>query len=332
MTITKLSDIIIPGTTGGVLLNGIIARKSTVKSSFLNSGIIQSNVDAAVNAQLNLDNGGKHIQMRSSLTPNDAEQIVDDTADLTVNKITQAYESTPVYERAQVYGVTDLAVDLGGADPMDQLAEFWSDYWARRQQVLLINILNGALGAANAGANVYDISAAVGALAVIGSDKFITASQLLGDASDQIVAVAMHSAFYTQLLIQNLITFEPVAGQARPIARYLDKQVIVDDGMPYNSGTKVGTLYMFKRGSVVLKEGTVKTPVEVGRDPLVNSGQEYMVSRKKFIMHPVGFRFDPAASIAGPTPTNAEAATTGNWTRVYDAKEVGIVKFICKSA
>jgi len=332
MTITKLSDIIIPGTTGGVLLNGIIARKSTVKSSFLNSGIIQSNVDAAVNAQLNLDNGGKHIQMRSSLTPNDAEQIVDDTADLTVNKIAQAYESTPVYERAQVYGVTDLAVDLGGADPMDQLAEFWSDYWARRQQVLLINILNGALGAANAGANVYDISAAVGALAVIGSDKFITASQLLGDASDQIVAVAMHSAFYTQLLIQNLITFEPVAGQARPIARYLDKQVIVDDGMPYNSGTKVGTLYMFKRGSVVLKEGTVKTPVEVGRDPLVNSGQEYMVSRKKFIMHPVGFRFDPAASIAGPTPTNAEAATTGNWTRVYDAKEVGIVKFICKSA
>lgn len=334
MTIMKLSDIIIPGSTNGVMLNGVIQRKSYVKSAFFASGIIQNNVATQVSADLDstLDNGGKHIQMRSTLEPNDAEQIIDDTTDLTVDKLAQAYESTPVYIRAKAYGETDLAVDLGGTDPIEQLGDFWAGYWARRMQVLMINILGGALGASNAGGNVYDISGVTDPGKLLTASSFIMASQLLGDASDQIVAVAMHSAFYGQLLLQDLITFEPNSGQGKPIPKYLDKFVIVDDGLPYNSGTKIGTLYMFKKGSIVLKEGKMKTPIEVDRSSLVNGGQEWMVSRKKFIMHPVGFRFDPSATLAAPTPSNAEAATTGNWTRVYDTKEVGIVKFVAKAS
>ena len=334
MTIMKLSDIIIPGTTNGIMLDGVITRKSYLKNAFFTSGIIQNSVAPSVNADLDstLDNGGKHIQMRSQLEPRDAEQIIDDTTDLTVDKLAQAYESTPVYIRGKAYGETDLAVDLGGSDPMEALGDFWANYWAYRMQVLMINVVAGALGAANAGGNVYDISAVADPGKLLTASSFILASQLLGDASDQIVAVAMHSAFYAQLLLQDLITFQPNSGQGAPIPYYMTKAVIVDDGLPYNSGTKIGTLYMFKKGSIVLKEGKMKTPVEVDRSSLVNGGQEWMVSRKKFIMHPVGFRFDPAASLAAPTPSNAEAALTTNWTRVYDTKEVGIVAFKCKAS
>jgi hypothetical protein len=335
VTITKLSDVIIPGSTVGVTLNNMIKKKSIERSAFFRSGFVSNAADPNIGLQLGNDfgdNGGKFVTALFRNRPNDAEQIMADTKDLTVNKFTYGQQSTPIMERAQSYGITDLAVDLGGDDPLEDMAEFWADYWIKRQQIVLINVLNGALGASSATDNVYDISGLAGANAVIGPNAFIIASNLLGDQSDQIVAVAMHSAFYTSLLLQNLITFVPTAGQGKPIPQYLGKDVIVDDGLPYNTSTKVGTLFLGKRGAVTYQEAGLKTPIEVERQALVNSGQEYSVSRKKYIMHPNGFKWDTSATITDPTPNNAELATSANWTRVYSAKEVGIIAFKAKAA
>jgi len=334
MAITKLSDVIIPGSTVGVTLNKLIKKKSIERSAFFRSGFVTDSADPEVALQLGdeLDKGGKFITAKFRNRPNDAEQILADTKDLVVNKFTYGTQSTPVMARGQSYGITDMAVDLGGDDPLNDMAEFWADYWIKRQQIVLINVLNGALGAASAAGNVYDISALSGASAVISANAFIVASNKLGDQSDQIVSVAMHSAFYTSLLLQNLITFLPVSGQGKPIPQYLDKTVIVDDGLPYDAGTGIGTLFLGKRGAVTYQEAGLKTPIEVERQALVNSGQEYSVSRKKYIMHPNGFNWNTAATTTDPTPNNAELATTTNWTRVYSAKEVGIIAFKAKAA
>ena len=335
MTITKLSDVIIPGSTVGVTLNKLIKKKLIDRSAFFRSGFVSDSADEKIGLQLGSDfgdNGGKFVTAKFRNRPNDPEQIMNDTKDLVVNKFTYGLQSTPIMERAQSYGITDMAVDLGGDDPLNDIAEFWAEYWLPRQQVVLINVLNGALGAASASGNVYDISVNSGAAAVISANAFIIASNKLGDQSDQIVSVAMHSAFYTQLLLQNLITFLPAAGQGKPIPQYLDKTVIVDDGLPYDSGTGIGTLFLGKRGAVTYQEASLKTPIELERQALVNSGQEYSVSRKKYIMHPNGFNWNTAAATVDPTPSNAELATSANWTRVYSAKEVGIIAFKAKAA
>ena len=33
---------------------------------------------------------------------------------------------------------------------------------------------------------------------------------------------------------------------------------------------------------------------------------------------------------AGVTPTNAELATAANWSKVYDDKDIRVVKLVCK--
>lgn len=334
MTITKLSDLIIPGTTVGVTLNKLIKKKLIDRSAFFRSGFVSNSADPDVGLQLGdeLDKGGKFVTGKFRNRPNDPEQILNDTKDLVVNKFTYGSQSTPVFARGQVYGDTDMAVDLGGDDPLEDIAEFWAEYWLPRQQIVLMNVLQGALGAASASGNVYDISGNAGADAIISAKSFIIASNRLGDRSDQIVTVSMHSAFYLQLLLQNLITFLPVSGQGAPIPQYLNKTVIVDDGMPYDAVTGIGTLYLGKRGAVTYQEAGLKTPFEVERQALVNSGQEYAVSRKKYIMHPNGFSWNTATATADPTPNNAELATSTNWTRPYAAKEVGIIAFKAKAA
>lgn len=334
MTITKLADLIIPGSTVGVTLNNLIKKKLIDRSAFFRSGFVSNSADPEVGLQLGdeLDKGGKFVTAKFRNRPNDPEQILNDTKDLVVNKFTYGSQSTPVFARGQSYGVTDMAVDLGGDDPLDDIAEFWAEYWLPRQQIVLINVLKGALGASSAAENVYDISGNAGADAVINPKSFLIASNKLGDRSDQIVTVAMHSAFYLQLLLQNLITFLPVAGQGEPIPQYLNKTVIVDDGLPYDAGTGIGTLYLGKRGAVTYQEAGLKTPIEAERQALVNSGQEYSVSRKKYIMHPNGFNWNVNATTVDPTPNNAELATSANWNRVYSAKEVGIIAFKAKAA
>ena len=332
MTITKLSDVLIPGSLAGVEVNNLIKKKTLAKNAFFRSGIIGTQLDPTANVALNVPDGGKFVSVKFRNALTGAEQIADDTADGVINKVTYGSLNVPIFDRFNAFGVTDLAVDLGGDDPMDDIAEGLADYWTERFQIQMINILNGAMSAASISNNVYDISGNTGAAAVISPTSFILASQKLGDLSSKITAVAMHSAVYAQLLIQNLIQFVPSAEQGKLIATYLDKEVIVDDGMPFNAGTGVATIYLFTKGAVAYQEGTPKTPVEVDRNSLINSGQEWIVSRKKYIMSPVGFNWNTGLSTAAPTPTNSELATGGNWTAIYNPKEIGIVKFVAKIA
>ena len=66
---------------------------------------------------------------------------------------------------------------------------------------------------------------------------------------------------------------------------------------------------------------------EVGRDALKGIGIDYLVSRRAFLLHPRGVRFK-AASVAGITPSNSELAAKANWERVYEPKDIRIVKMV----
>jgi len=71
-------------------------------------------------------------------------------------------------------------------------------------------------------------------------------------------------------------------------------------------------------------EGGAPVPAETARDAL--AGDDILVHRRHFILHPRGVAFQNA-SVAGATPSNTELATYQNWKRVYESKNVRIVQF-----
>lgn len=320
MAATVLSDVIVPE-----VFTPYVIERTAELSSFWQSGIV-GQVDG-----LTLGEGGQKVQMPFWQDLAGDDQILTTDTNLTVSNITAEKDVAVLNARALVYGAKDLAGTLAGDDPMQAIGDLVADKWARRLQSCLINTLNGAMGALAAespAVNTLNISGLSGAAAVFDGEAFIDAMGTLGDAETRLAAVAVHSATYRLMKKQNLIEFIPNARGEVIIPTYMGKRVIVDDGMPVSSG--VYTTYLFGEGAIGYAEGSPKVPVETERNALVGGGEEYLVSRRHFVLHPRGIAWD--GTPAKDTPTNAELATAGNWSRVYESKNIRIVRFVHKLA
>ncbi|MCA2013511.1 major capsid protein [Cereibacter sphaeroides] len=318
MAVTKLEDVIVPE----VFASYIIERTAEL-SAFWQSGIV-SEV-----AELDLPSGGGTVNMPFWQDLTGEDQVLDTSTDLTVAKIEASKDVAVMNARALVYGATDLATALAGDDPMGAAGDLIAGKWARRMQAALVSTLNGSMGALAAEGtpiNSLDISALTGAAAVVDGESMIDAGGMLGDAESGLTAVAMHSATERLFRKQGLIDYLPDDEGKPTIAVYMGRRVIVDDGMPVTAG--VYTTYLFGPGAVGYGEGSVKVPVETQRAALTNGGEEYLVNRRHFVLHPRGVRWSPDTGVpAKDTPSNAELANADNWARVYEPKNIRIVAF-----
>lgn len=312
----KISDIIVPE-----VFNQYVIDKTAELSALSQSGVIENNPELDKLASA----GGKLINMPffNDLTGDD--EVLSDSGSLTPGKIDAGQDIAVLLMRGKAWGVNDLARALSGADPMAAIGDLVATYWARMRQKTLINTLTGVFGAATMSGHVHDISGGSGDAAKITASAFIDAQTLLGDAADKLTAVAMHSSTYAALQKQNLITFIPNARGEVVIPTYLEKRVIVDDGCPV--ATDVFTTYLFGQGAVGLGNGAAPVPTETDRDSL--AGEDILINRQHFLLHPRGIKFT-SASVVGSSPTNAELATAANWARVYDPKNIRLVKFVHK--
>jgi hypothetical protein len=82
---------------------------------------------------------------------------------------------------------------------------------------------------------------------------------------------------------------------------------------------------MFGNGALGLGQGNAPVPSETDRDSL--AGNDVLVTRSHFIMHPRGIKFT-SSSVAGPTPSNTELGAAANWDRVYSRKNVRVAQVI----
>ena len=315
MAATKIANVIVPD-----VFNPYVVEKTAELSALFQSGIIRS--DAALDTLAKT--GGTLLQMPVWTDLTGADEVLSDAAALTPQNIAASKDIARLHARGKAWGVNDLAKALSGDDPMAQIGNLVADYWARRFQALLISTLTGVFAAASMSGNVHDISAVAGADAFTGS-TFIDAAHKLGDAESKLTAVMVHSLVFATMRKQNLIEFIPNSEGVYNIPTYLGKRVIVDDSMPVTSG--VYTTYLFGEGAIGYGEGEAPVPTETDRDSL--AGEEYLINRRHFIMHPRGVKWNEA-SVAGEFPTNAECATATNWTRVYENKNIRIVKFVHK--
>jgi hypothetical protein len=316
MTETRLSDVIVPEH-----FNQYSMQLTTELSRFRRSGIV---VDFS--AELGQHMGGTTVNMPYFNDLTGADEVVDDTQDLGLDKITTSQDVAAKLYRAKAFGATDLAGDLAGADPVKAIATRFAEYWVQREQAILLAVCQGAMGATSMAANVLDISSLTGGAQNFDPFSFIDAQAKLGDHQDLLSGVACHSHTYTAMKKADLIEEIRPSDGGDPIPTYMGKVLIVDDGMPLSGGTY--TTFIFGQGAIGYVAASPKVPVEVGREPLKGGGQDYIVQRRQLTMHPRGVRWSPGAGVpALATPSNPELATTTNWTRCYDAKNIRIVMF-----
>lgn len=316
MAITRIADVIVPE-----VFNPYVIQRTAELSALSQAGIISNNPELNALASA----GGKLINMPfwNDLTGDD--EILSDTGALTPEKITASQDVAALYMRGKAWSTNDLAKALAGSDPMAAIGDLVAAYWARRRQALMFSQLKGVFASATMASNLLDVSALAGALATMTGNSFIDAMTLLGDAAGKITAVGMHSAVYASLQKQNLIVYIPNSQGVIDIPTYMGKRVIVDDGSPVAAG--VYDTYLFGEGAIGLGNGSAPVPTETDRDSL--AGDDILINRQHFVLHPRGIKFNNA-SVAGSSPTNVEAETAANWTKVYETKNIRIIKFVHK--
>ena len=313
MNETKIADVIVPE-----LFTPYVIEKTAEKSVLLTSGI-------AVNSErLNqlVNGGGVTIEMPfwKDLTGDD--EVLSDQRALTPGKITAGKDIAALLLRGKAWAANDLAGALAGDDPMNAIADRVSDYWARREQKILLSVLKGVFASTSMKSHVLDRSTKG-----ISAEVILDGKQLLGDAADQLQGIMMHSAVYTELQKQKVIEYKEVVdpnGNTITIPTYLTYAVVVDDSMP-KSGD-VYTSYIFARGVVARGTGVPvsQVPTETDRDSL--AGVDVLINRIAQVIHIYGIKWiGNPANPEDSTPANSDLEKGTNWEKVYEDKNIGVV-------
>lgn len=330
MPVTKLSDVIVPA-----LFNPYVIQRTAELSALIQCGIIST--DAEFDRLASQAAPTVNMPFFADLT-GESEQIIED-ADLASNKIESKKDVAAIIRRAKMWAGTDLAAALAGSDPMAAIATLVAGFWSRDMQKEVIAVLNGIYGTYTpAGgtpttplaSNLLDITGQTGNASKWSASAFIDAQQLLGDAQAQLTAIAMHSATWSALKKQNLITTEHPSVDVS-FDSYQGKRVVIDDGCPVD-GTGANatfTSYLFGQGAIALGNGSPVgfVPTEMDRDKKKGSGVDYLINRKTMILHPRGVKFTNVNVAKTEGPSRAELKDAANWQPVYEPKQIRIVAF-----
>jgi hypothetical protein len=323
---TLRSDIIIPE-----VFTPYVIEQTTQRDAFLASGVVQPL------AELNATEGGDFINVpfwKANLS-GDFEVLTDSTS-LTPSKITADKQVGVILHRGRAWESRDLAALAAGSDPMAAIGAKVATYVANQRQKDLIKCLEGVFGALT-GSDSPAFSALrfdTSGMTALGPRQVAKARSLLGDQGDKLAAVAMHSAVYYDLVERKAIdyvstndargtittatggTITGAYGEVS-VPTYMGLRVIVSDDLAPTSTNY--PVYFFTQGAIASGE-QMAMETETDRDILAKS--DAMSIDLHYTYHPVGAKWN----VSTTNPTQAQLATVGNWTRVYETKNIGIVR------
>jgi len=327
MATTRLSDVIVPE-----IFYQYIVKNTMEKSAIFNSGILVNDSNMANF----LAGGGRtaNVPFWKDLDNTASNIANDDPASLiTPEKIGSGKDVAARQVRTEAWSSMRLSGLLAGDDPMRRIADRVSEYWTRQFQRILVSTLKGVYAdnvANDSGDMVRDIgtdaSGAISPAERISAEAILDAAQTMGDASEALDTIIMHSVVYNNLAKQNLIDFIPDSDGKVRFPTYLGYRVVKDDGVGLIVGsnrTKYFT-YLIGRNAICWNEApTSPSPnIEVERKPDQGNGfgGDILYSRRQFVLHPYGIAWQDS-SVTGEFPTNAELETAANWNRVYPERK-----------
>ncbi len=333
---TLRSDIIIPE-----VFTPYVIEQTTLRDAFLASGVVQPM------AELNATEGGDFINVpfwKANLS-GDFEVLTDSTS-LTPGKIEAGKQTGVILHRGRAFEARDLAALAAGADPMAAIGAKIADYVAHQRQKDLLSCLGGVFGTlgSNSSTSAFfplSIDGESGDTPTALSPRHVAeARALLGDQGDKLVAMACHSKVYYDLVERKAIDYV-TEGDARltssvtdfvggsiasaygdvRVPTYMGLRVIVSDDVQVDgtSPDQEFATYFFTQGAIASGE-QMAMQTEVDRDILAKS--DAMSIDLHYCYHPVGARWK--VTTANPTRTQLETVT--NWEKVYETKNIGIVR------
>src|SRR5512146_1764176 len=188
--------------------------------------------------------GGREVKMPFWKDLTATRQLLNDSGSLTVNKITSDQDIARIHNDAQVWSVNHLAKVISGDDPMQAIIDLVAAYWARIDEGLLVSCLKGMFAAASMSGNLLAIHsesvAGQSAATTLNGATFVDACAKLGDVSDRLSAVAMHSATEAALRKLDLIDFLPDSEGKAMLRTFQGRRVVVDDTLPTRAGSTDG--------------------------------------------------------------------------------------------
>jgi hypothetical protein len=335
---TLRSDIIIPE-----VFTPYLIEQTTLRDAFLASGVVQPM--AELNAA---EDGGDFIQI-PFYTANLAGdfEVLTDSSSLTPGKITADKQVGAVLHRGRAFESRDLAALAAGSDPMAAIGAKVADYIANQRQKDLLSCLAGVFGAVDDNASSAFIGLTVdGATGdtptELGPRQIVKAKLLLGDQGEKLAAICVHPNVYYSLMERRAIDFiyddngapDTAASQGSTanafgqvqVPTFMGLRVIISsDVQTASSGSSTEyASYLFTQGAIASGE-QMGLRVERDRDILAKS--DAMSVDLHYVYHPVGSKFSTAVS----NPTRAQLETVGNWTKVYETNNIGIVRITSTS-
>lgn len=323
---TDIADIIEPVP----FANYMIDRLPVANKLFM-SGIVYQ--DAMLKTRL--EGGGRKFEVPfwGDITQGESSIPVENTS--TAAGSIGTYDLSVVRQmRKKNIGYSQLSSIMAGEDPLSAIQNRLDTFWKKDMQAILVASINGVLNSATGSALLTDkantAGADVSATNYIAPDYIIDAQSVLGDGMGEFKAMIMHSKVYADLRKDNLITDEPYADQKATIPFYQNLMVIVDDLVPSETRTTTGddvtvyTTIILKEASFGFAETTSKIkPVAIDEDDDLGMGEQILLTKRMFALHPAGFDF--AGTPAGLSPTNTELALGTNWVMKQDIKLSGFV-------
>ncbi len=319
MSITRIQDVIQPE-----IFTPYTIQRTMELSALIQSGIAENNAEfdklaSGPNTLINMP-------FWDDLTGE--PEVMDDTGETEPGKITANKDVARKLAFVKSYGANALSAMLSGDDPMKAIADLFGAYWSRQYQQMLLSILDGVFASANMEEKVHDITAELGEKALINGRTFIDATQKMGDAKDLLTGVTMHSAVEAYLAKLQLIEYQETKDKSTRVPYFMNKRVIVDDAMTFDSLTGAGEAYLFGQGAIAWGNGSHPDilQTEVVRKGLSLAGEDILVNRRLPLLHPRGVKWTET-NVAKTFPTFLELEDGTNWSRVYEPKAVRIVKF-----
>ena len=343
---TTLSDIIVPE-----VFAASIIEETTLRDSFLQSGVV------APLAELNLSStqGGNFVNIpfyKANLSGNYTR--LNDSSSLTPNKIEQSSQIGVVLTAGDAFSARQLAgqkIGSNSPDPISAIRQKLGAYINNEKQKDLYSCLQGVFGSLTANTSdsaLFELcidSESSDSPSALGAGTVSKAQSLLGDQGDKLTTIAMHSKVFYALKERKALdyvtntearlstaatgasTIDAFGGSSAgaygdvSVPRYMGMNIVVSDDIP-KAGSGASTeyaVYFFAQGSVATGEQAALETL-VDRDVL--AFEDVVSFKHAYIYHPIGTKW----SVTTTNPTRTQLETATNWSKVYDTKNIGIVR------
>nr|DAJ62202.1 MAG TPA: major capsid protein [Caudoviricetes sp.] len=250
-------------------------------------------------------------------------------------------QTAMLIQRMKAWKAQDFTRELTGADPMTHVANSVAGFYRQTRIRDLMTIVDAVLSLNGMKDHVMDIAEKTGEGAVTDANKvtdttLIFAKQkAIGDSDENMGILFLHSYMYAKYKALGLVDYNKytvtnaLAGDVNlpSIGGFIP--IVTDRYTVDTSKTNVVyKTYMVGAGAFLTCDKTnYEDPYYADYDPETNAGIRKLYTKQGYVLHPNGFSI-ATDKIKEESPTNTELGTQGNWSLVYNHKNIrmGVIK------